>query len=135
MANRIYPLFKQAMMTAGANVALNTGTIRVTLVDAADYVYDDAHDFFNDVPSGSRVATAALTNPTVSALGTFDADDVTFPTVTGDPSEALVIWKDTGTEATSRLVAYLDTGIVGLPVTPGGGNVSVTWDALGILTL
>lgn len=135
MANAIYPLFKQAMMAASANVQLTAGTIRVTLVDAADYTYNVAHDFIDDVPAGARVATAALVNPTVSAAGTFDADDVTISNVTGDASEALVIWKDTGSEATSRLVAYLDTGITGLPVTPGGSNIVITWDAAGIFTL
>lgn len=135
MANLIYPKYKEALLRALANVDLAAGTIRATLVDAADYTYNAAHDFIDDVPAGARIATAALTNPTVSVAGTFDADDVTFPTVTGDPSEALVIWKDTGVEGTSRLVAYLDTGVTGLPVTPGGGNIVVTWDALGIFTL
>lgn len=135
MSNAIYPAYKQAVLTGAANVQLTSGTIRVTLVDAADYTYNAAHDFIDDVPVGARVATAALANPTVSALGTFDADDVTFANATGDPSEALVIWKDTGNEATSRLVAYLDTGILGLPVTPNGANMPITWDAAGIFTL
>jgi hypothetical protein len=56
-----------------------------------------------------------------------DAADITFTTVTGDQSEALVIYKDTGVEATSQLIAYIDTA-TGLPVTPGGGNITVTWD-------
>ena len=47
--------------------------------------------------------------------------------MTGDPSEALLIYKDTGTEATSPLIAYIDTA-TGLPVTPNGGNITVTWD-------
>jgi hypothetical protein len=33
--------------------------------------------------------------------GVADANDVTLTAVTGDPSEALVIYKDTGTESTS----------------------------------
>ena len=135
MPNAIYPLFKQTMMTGGANVALDSGTIRVTLVDAADYTYSAAHDFIDDVPVGARVATVALTAPTVSTSGTFDAADAMFTSVTGDPSEALIIWKDTGNEATSRLVAYLDTGITGLPLSPSGGSIAITWDAAGIFSL
>jgi hypothetical protein len=102
-------------------------TIKVTLVDAADYTVDlAAHDFINDVPAGARVATATLTGKSVTG-GAFDAADVTFPTVTGDPSEALVIWKDTGVESTSPLIMYIDTA-TGLGVTPNGGDITVAWD-------
>jgi hypothetical protein len=101
-------------------------TIKVTLVDAADYTVNlGTDDFYNDVPAGARIATATLANKTASG-GVADADDVTFATVTGDQAEALVIWKDTGNEATSPLILYMDTG-TGLPVTPGGGNITVTW--------
>jgi hypothetical protein len=55
-----------------------------------------------------------------------DAADTAFPTVTGDPSEAVVIYQDTGTEGTSHLIAYLDTG-VGLPQTPNGSNIDLTF--------
>jgi hypothetical protein len=104
-------------------------------VDTSDYTYSAAHDFLDDVASGSRVATSgALTNTTVTN-GTFDADDVTFSSVTGDQSEALIFYLHTGTESTSRLVAYIDTGVTGLPVTPNGGNISLAFNASGIFTL
>lgn len=128
MANTIYPKFKEALLKGLSNVDLTSGTIKVTLIDTADYTYNAAHDFYDDVPVAARVATATLANPTVSATGVFDADDVTFTGVSGDQSEALIIWKDTGAEATSRLVFYQDTPASGLPVTPNGGNIAVQWD-------
>lgn len=135
MANAIYPKYKEALLDGASNIDLNDGDVRVILIDAADYTYSSAHDFLDDVPSGARVATsAALTNTTVTN-GTFDADDVTLSTVTGDQSEALIIYIHTGNEATARLVAYLDTSITGLPVTPNGGNITITWDPAGIFTL
>jgi hypothetical protein len=134
MANAIYPKWKEAAGTGAANVSLVAGQINVTLIDAADYTYSAAHQFISDVPGAARVATAALANTTF-ASGLFNADDVTFPSVTGDPSEALVIWKDTGVEATSRLVAYLDTDVLGLPATPNGSNIDVSWDPAGIFQL
>ena len=45
-----------------------------------------------------------------------------------------MIWKDTGSEATSPLIAYFDT-VTGLPVTPNGGNINLTFDAAGIFAL
>ena len=62
-----------------------------------------------------------------TTAGVADAADITFTTVTGDESEALVIYKHTGTDGTSNLIAYIDTA-TGLPVTPGGGDITVTWD-------
>ena len=133
MANAIYPKWKEAVLNGGTNVALS-GTVKVTLVDLADYTYSAAHDFIDDIPSAARVATATLGTKTYTN-GLFDAADSTFTAVTGDQSEALVIWIDTGVEGTSRLVAFFDTGVTGLPVTPNGGDINVTWNASGIFQL
>jgi hypothetical protein len=64
-----------------------------------------------------------------------DAADFTFPTVTGDQSEALIFWKDTGTDTTSPLLVFLDTATSGLPVTPNGGDIAVVLSASGVATL
>lgn len=134
MANAIYPKWKEAILNGGSNVALN-GTVRVTLVDLADYSYNASHDFIDDVPAAARVATATLSSGKTYTNGLFDAADVTFPTVTGDQSEALIIWIDTTVEATSRLVAFFDTDVTGLPVTPNGGDINIAWNASGIFQL
>lgn len=132
MANAIYDKFRQARMTADTNIDLENEDVRVILVDAADYTFSQAHDMLDDVPAGSRVAVSgALTGKTV-VDGIFDADNVTFPLVTGDPCEALIFYRHTGVESTSRLIAYIDTGITGLPVTPNGGDITVAWNATGI---
>lgn len=102
-------------------------TIKVILVDTALYTVNlSTHEFISDVASGARVATATLTliDPTA---GVCDANDVNFGNVSGASAEALVIYKDTGVEATSPLIAYIDTA-TGLPVTPSGGPILITWD-------
>ena len=125
MANGMYVKGLEQLMQAGINLV--SDTIKVTLVDAADYTFDlAAYDFINDVPAGARVATATLASKSVTG-GAFDAADVTFSGVTGDPSEALVVWKDTTVEGTSPLIMYIDTA-TGLGVTPNGGDISVAWD-------
>ena len=134
MANAIYPKWKEAILNGGSNVALS-GTVRATLVDLADYNYNAAHDFIDDVPVAARVATVTLVSGKSYTNGLFDAADVTFSSVTGDPSEALIIWIDTTVEATSRLVAFFDTGVTGLPVTPNGGDINIAWNVSGIFQL
>lgn len=128
MASVIYPLYKEALLTGSSNISLSSGTVKIILVDTADYTYSAAHDMLDDVAAAGRVATTgALANKTVTN-GVFDADDTSWSTVTGDTSEALIIYIDTGVESTSRLVAYIDSG-TGLPVTPNGNNINLTFDS------
>jgi len=133
MANAIYPKFKEALLDALADVDLNDGTVKVALVDTDTYTYSAAHDFLDDL-SGVVGTAQTIGNTTVTG-GVFDGDNVTFSAVTGATVEALVIYIDTGNAATSRLVAYIDTGQTGLPVTPNGGDISITFDAAGIFAL
>lgn len=125
MASAAYPLGLQALLTGG--VDLDTDDIRVILVDTADYTYSSSHNALDDVPSGARVATAALGSEAVTN-GTFDAANTTLSAVTGDPAEALIIYKHTGTESTSTLLFYID----GISVTPNGGDITINWNASGI---
>ena len=142
MANALYPKAKQKFIdpgtlgtTSGDAIDLAGDNIKVVLVDGADYTYSSSHEFLSDITAGGRVATSGnLASKTVTN-GVFDAADVTFSAVTGDPSEILVIYKDTGTASTSPLIAYFDTGVTGLPVTPNGGDITVTWHASGIFAL
>ncbi len=137
MANIWYPKFKDALLKNAVGVSLDGGAtdIRVILVDLADYTYAATHEFLSDVPSAARVSvTDALTGRSVSDTGLFDAADSVFTAATGDPSEAMILYLHTGTEATSRLMLYLDTS-PGLPMTPTGVDLTLTWSASGIAQL
>ena len=103
-------------------------TIKVVGVNAGAYAFNAAtHEFLSDIPSAARItASMTLTNKT-SLLGVADADDVTFPAVSGPPIAAVVIYKDTGTESSSPLIIYIDSG-TGLPITPNTGDIICTWD-------
>lgn len=133
MANAIYPLYKQALLDASANVDLNDGTVKVALIDTGTYTYNAAHEFYSSV--SGVVGTPQTINNTTVTNGLFDGDNVTYTAVTGNSVEALLIYIDTGSAATSRLVAWIDTSVTGLPVTPNGGDISITWNASGIFQL
>ena len=125
MANALYDHGRNAFLRG--EIAWHSDTIKVILVDTDDYTVDLAnHDYLDDVPAAARVATATLSGKTATA-GVADADDTTFSSVTGDTCEALIIYKDTGTESTSPLIAYIDSA-TGLPITPNGGDITVKWD-------
>lgn len=133
MANALYDAGREAFL--GGDLDWDANTIKVILIDAADYSKNLAtHDFLDDVAAGARVATSSALGSKTKAAGVADAADVTFSSVTGDVSEELVGYADSGSESTSRLIFNMDTA-TGLPVTPNGGNIGVTWNASGIFKL
>jgi hypothetical protein len=125
MSNGIYAKAFQQFLSAGINLV--SGDIRVIAVDSQEYTPNLAsHEFLSSVPSGGRVAVSgALTGKSVTD-GVFDADDVTLTSVTGDQFEYLLFYLHTGSDATARLIYLMDTA-TGLPATPGGGNITLTW--------
>jgi hypothetical protein len=133
MANAVYPKFKQALWLQSANSNASTGTLKAALVDTGTYTYSDSHEFVSSL-SGT-VGTAQTIGNKTFTNGILDGDNVTFTGVTGNTIEALVIYIDTGNASTSRLISYQDTNVTGLPATPNGGDITITWNASGILAL
>jgi hypothetical protein len=131
MANKKYPKYAEALLQAGVN--LNTGDVKVALIDKASYTYSDSHQYLSSV-SGIVSTSAALTGKTFTN-GLFDAADTLFANVTGNESEAIILYVDTGSAATSPLLVYMDESVGGLPVTPNGQNINITWNASGIFQI
>lgn len=141
MANALYPIYKTALLAAAASVSLDQNTATdgpyVALIDTGTYTYSAAHDFYNDL-SGVVGTDQRITTPTVGSVsqGTFDGDNVTYTAVSGSSVEALVYYrKNSGANTTWRLVMYQDTSVTGLPVTPNGGDIAISFNASGIFTL
>ncbi len=132
MTNTVYPSARDAFLTG--ELDLLDQVIRLTLIDTAAYAYSDSHTTRADLPGAARIAEGILTVKSVSG-GVFSAGDVTLSSVTGNEAEAIVLWQDSGTESTSRLIAYLDTALAGLPVTPNGGDITIAWPNGGVLSL
>lgn len=125
MSSALYPIGKKAILDG--DVDLLTDTIKAALVDTGTVAYNAAHDFYADISTAVVGTPATLASKTTTG-GQFDADDVTYTSVSGNTCEAIVIYKDTTNPATSALIAFIDTG-TGLPVTPNGGDITVAWDS------
>ncbi len=140
MANSLYGPARA--LWAGGSINWGVGSagdaIHVDLIDLADYTVSITSHQWHDtttVPTAARVATfGPLTGKTLT-LGVLDANDYTFTAVTGDQSEALMYWKNTGTPGTSPLLIFVDTATSGLPILPNSGDVNVVISASGIATL
>ena len=118
---------------------LTSVTVKAMLVDHADDTPAAADNFIDDILSAARVpalgscpSLASKTNGTVG-VGVFDAADTVFTALSGDQSESLILFEDSGVESTSDLIARWDTA-TGLPVTPNGADLTLAWAAGGILT-
>ena len=125
MANRLYDLGRESFLKG--EISWSGDNIKACLVDSASYTPDTAADQFLSDLSGVVATSGNLTSKTTTD-GVADAADVTFSSVTGNQSEYIVVYQDTGTPSTSRLVALVDTA-TGLPVTPNGGDIVVQWDS------
>jgi hypothetical protein len=126
MANVMYDPGRDAFLNG--DIDYTNDTIRVYLVDTADYTFSAAHQYLSSVAAGGRVAYAALAGKTTAA-GVADATDTVLSSVSGDVSEALVLCSWSGVDTSSPLIGYIDTASAGLPVTPNGGDITITWDS------
>lgn len=138
MANAVYPLWKQEILKGTANNLLNSAEgatgVFCALVDTGTYTYSAAHQFFSSLAGIVGTDQEILTKTQVT--GVFDGTDLTYTAVTGATVEALVLYrKNAGANTTWPLIAYIDTGVTNLPVTPNGGNITVAWNASGIFQL
>jgi hypothetical protein len=140
MANAIYPKWKAALLQNLADSDLDgsgtTGVYAALYDVGAGGAYDANDEFYTDLSAGI-VGTPVEIGATKSyTSGIFDGADVTWTSVSGATCEAIVIYRqNAGANTTWRLVAYLDTNVTGLPVTPNGGNITVAWNASGIFAL
>lgn len=138
MANAFFNPFKQALLVSESH-DLDADSIRAILIDSADYTFNAAHDFLDDVAGAARVAVSSGLGSPTGTNGTFDTADFSWSTVTGDQSEAIILYNHdgngAGADSARQLIAFYDTGITGMPVTPNGGNINVTVNGSGWFSL
>jgi hypothetical protein len=138
MANALYPKWKETLLKAEANSELDSSEgatgVYCALVDTGTYTYSSAHQFYSSLSGVVGTDQEILTK--TQALGVFDGTDLVYTAVTGASVEALVLYrKNAGANTTWPLIAYIDTSVTGLPCTPNGGNINLTWNASGIFSL
>ena len=125
MANALYTKGKEKILSGSIN--FSAGTIKVALINTT-YAQNLATDEFFTTLSGKVIGTPQTLAAKTVTGGALDADDMTWSAVTaGDTAKCVVLYKDTGAEATSPLLAFIDT-ITGFPLATNGGDVTVRWD-------
>ena len=129
MTNHLFPYGREGFLDG--SIDWDTNTIRLTLIDRDNYKISggSVHRFYGVVtPLAARVKVSdvnALLSKTVTS-GIADAGNITLSAVSGNAFGAIVIWADSGSVDTSRLIAYIDTG-TGLPASPNSGDIEIQW--------
>jgi hypothetical protein len=125
MANALYGLGKQKLLTAAIN--LSSDTIKAALVTTS-YTPNLSTDEFYSTISANVVGTPQTLASKTVTLGVFDAADATFSAVAGGSTLlGVALYKDTGVAGTSPLLALIDT-ITGFPLATNGGDIQIVWD-------
>lgn len=133
MTSAVYPKALEGFIKGA--IDLDTAVIKAALVRS--YTYSASHEFMSDVTGGGggtvNASSAALGTITV-ASGVFDAADTTITTTASATNHILIVYQSSAVTGgadvaagSQRLVAFIDTG-TGLPIQPGTGDVSVTFD-------
>lgn len=129
MSNQLYPKGREGFLAGDA--AWDSDDFRVVAADAT-YTFSTAHDFLDDVGAGARVATSGALAGKTTTDGVADANDVTYTALAaGDTITQIIVYKHTGVEATSLLIAYYDTKAdsTAISVPTNGGDVVVQWSS------
>lgn len=126
--------------TAGEAVAIDflSDTIRVMLTTSAWAPNQDTNEFKSDVTNevvgtgyvarGAALASKTITVDAATNRVTFDAADTTWAGSTLTARRA-VVYKDTGVDATSTLIGYIDFGVDKSTV---GTDFTIEWNSEGI---
>jgi hypothetical protein len=129
MANAVQASARKLFLDG--DIDLLNDTIKVVLTKT--YSYSSAHDYLDDVAAGNRVATTTLASKTTTG-GAFDSADPTFSAVAaGSTVTGIWVYKDTGTDSTSPLIAWFDTNAssAAISIVTSGGNITLTVSASG----
>lgn len=123
MANQLFDKGREGFLTG--DIDWENDDIKVAAVDATYTPNLAIHQYLSDL-TGIVATTANLEGKTWTA-GIADADNTEFVSVSGPQIRRMIIYQDTGTAGTSRLIHHIDTA-TGLPITPVGETLPVAWD-------
>lgn len=138
MATVVHTDFLDAMLGDPTHsvVDFDGDNIDASLLDETDSGSITAANVdYDEVDGATVVATGdvpinAITDGVVDLTGA-----LTFTSVSGDAADYLTVWKNSASAATSPLIITYDSATTGLPVTPNGGDITVTWGSSTLLTL
>ena len=139
MADLLYNQVFEEMLKAGIN--FSSDTIKAALMKTTYVADKDTHDHYDDISSeelasgggyttgGNTLASKTVTLDLTNDRAEFDAADTAWTSATFSTIGA-ILYRDTGTPATSALICFLDFGGT---VTVTAGTLTIVFHADGII--
>ena len=130
--NSIYQTALNAALNGGLNAGADTYSVQGVNSGYSPNFAANGDQFFSSVPGGDRLGSKVHLGSLTTLGGILSAANTDLgSTWTGNPTiKALVVFKDTGVDATSQLIAYIDgfqgvettaattTGATSIPIIP-----------------
>ncbi len=115
------------------NTTADTEKDKATLNDFTTLDEFDGSNY--STGAGTQLASQAVNEDTANDRAEFDADNVTFSSIGAGTRniQGLILFWWAGTFAASVPVAWIDSG--GFPFTANGGDLTISWNAEGILQI
>lgn len=126
--SNLYPKGAAHILGSATKVDLVADNIKILFYAGS---YSSTHEFVSDLTGASIIARSGnLAGKTVTS-GVFDANDLTITGVSGSAFSRVILYKDSGADSSSVLVAVFDVS----SFTPSGGDVNVVFNASGLLSI
>jgi hypothetical protein len=133
MANVLYELAARDILEG--TLVLDEVDLKILLVDQAGYAINVAADqYLSDIPIDARGGTSSILSGVAISGNSVGIPTAEFSATTGSYVDMLVLFVDTGTEGTSRLVAAFDTAD-NLPFQTFNGTIRLSFGGSILLTL
>jgi hypothetical protein len=128
MASQLFPKGAGHILGASTAVDMTANNIKILFYSGS---ITTTWEFVSDLTGASIIARSGNLAGKTTTNGVFDANDITLTSVSGSAFTHVILYADTGTDSTSRLVAVFDVS----SFTPSGGDVNVVFNASGLFSI
>lgn len=128
MSSQLYPKGAGHILGATTGVDMTANDIKLLFYSGS---YSSAHEFVSDLTGASIIARSGNLAGKTTTNGVFDANDLTVTSVSGSAFTHVILYKDSGVDSSSPLVAFYDVA----SFTPNGGDVNVVFNVSGLFSI
>ncbi len=128
MASQLFPKGAGHILGATTGVDMTANNIKFLFYNGA---ITTTWEFVSDLSGAGIIARSGNLASKTTTNGVFDAADVTVTAVSGSAFTHVILYADSGSDATSGLIAVFDVS----SYTPSGGDINVVWNASGLFSI
>lgn len=126
--SQLFPKGAGHLLGVSTQINLSSDNIKILFYSGS---ITTTWEFVSDLTGASIVARSGNLASKTLTNGVFDAADITVTSVSGSAFTHVILYKDTGVDSSSPLIAVFDIS----SFTPTGGDISVIWNASGLFSI